>query len=136
MGSRKTLYSLLERSAQEHPDRLAIIDSSGVSATYTELICYARALSRRLNDAGVSDGHRVGICLPKSIASVASLFATMKSGAGYVPVDYTAPTPRSAFVFTDCEVSAIIGNQATTSALADALPAEIVRSIDPVTELA
>ena len=65
----------------------------------------ARAL---LEGAGVRSGDRVGLCLPKSFDSVASLLAILQQGAAYVPVDAGAPAERNAFIFEDCEVAAVV----------------------------
>jgi acyl-CoA synthetase (AMP-forming)/AMP-acid ligase II len=50
----------------------------------------------------------VGIYLPKSIDSVASIFGILKAGAAYVPVDPTAPVARNAYIVGNCSVSAVV----------------------------
>jgi non-ribosomal peptide synthetase component F len=57
---------------------------------------------------GVRPRDRVGIYLPKSIDSVASIFGILKIGAAYVPVDPTAPAARNAYILSNCSVSAVV----------------------------
>src|SRR5688572_3762350 len=102
------LAEYLEASAALHPDRTAVVDPSGSSATYAELNQQADALAAFLYASGVRRGDRVGVVLPKSISAVAALFGIMKAGAAYVPVDYTAPAERGRRILTDCHVRALI----------------------------
>ena len=103
------LQQFLEQSAREYPGKTAVVDAErNVSATYNELQKQAEAVREHLAAAGVADGDRVGICMPKSIGSLAGLFGALRAGAAYVPVDCTAPAVRSALIFNDCAVRAII----------------------------
>ena len=104
----RRLDDLLREAAKRRQDAVAVVDAErDRSVTYGEL----DALSDRLRDvlvkAGVQPGDRVGICVPKSIASVAAIFGSLKAGAAYVPVDPTAPATRNAYIFDDCTVRAL-----------------------------
>lgn len=102
------LAEYLEASAARWPDRTAVVDPAGWHVTYAELNRQADALAAHLAAHGVRHGDRVGIVLPKSVASVVSLFGVMKAGAAYVPVDHTAPAERGRRILTDCQVRAVI----------------------------
>lgn len=99
------LEHLLEASARRDPDAIAAFETSGVAISYAALESFAGAVAIKL---GVASGDRVGLCVPKCIASLACVFGAMKAGASYVPVDYSAPTSRNAFIFNDCQVRAIV----------------------------
>jgi len=105
----RTLSSLLEESAAKFPERPAVADpSSSQAVTYAELVERAGAVSDALKALGVGAGDRVGICAPKSIASVTAIFGILQTGAAYVPVDAAAPIERNSFIFSDCGVRAIL----------------------------
>ena len=105
----RSLASLLQESAARFPDRPAVIDpSAGEEITYAELKWRAGELAEGLRALGVGDGDRVGICAPKSIATVTAIFGVLESGAAYVPVDASAPAERNAFIFSDCDVAAVL----------------------------
>jgi amino acid adenylation domain-containing protein len=65
-------------------------------------------LAARLTEAGVEKGDRIGLVLPKTAATVVSVFGILKAGAAYVPVDYTSPAERGRRILTDCQVRAAI----------------------------
>ena len=87
--------------------------------TYAELHARSNQLADRLVELGVSSESLVGICLERSIEMVLTLFAVLKSGAAYVPLDPAYPSERLAFVLEDAGVRLLI----TQSSLLDTLPA-------------
>jgi amino acid adenylation domain-containing protein len=107
-----SLSGYLDASAARHEDRIAVVEPSGASVTYAELLGQADALAGFLVSAGVKRGDRVGLVLPKSIPAVVGIFAIMKAGAAYVPVDCTVPAERGRAILTDCQISAIIVDSA------------------------
>ena len=110
------LAELLAGSAAQFPDRPAVIDpTAGEETSYAELDRQSDAIAKELQAAGVQPGDRVGLCLPKSIDSVAAIFGVLKAGAAYVPVDARAPEERNEFIFEDCAVAATIGPGATVT---------------------
>jgi amino acid adenylation domain-containing protein len=121
MSHDTTLVGLLERSAASYPDRPALEEPSGASIGFAELDALAEVVRRRLAALGVHRGDRVGICVPKSIDTVAAIHGVMKAGAAYVPVDPGAPASRSGFIMSDCDVRVVIAE----SRHADALRAEM-----------
>jgi amino acid adenylation domain-containing protein len=106
------LAEYLEESASRYPDRPAVIDPAGQSLTYADLNRHANALAAFLVAHGVRPGDRVGIVLPKSLASVVAIFGALKAGAAYVPVDYGAPADRGRRILTDCRIRALIVDSA------------------------
>ncbi|WP_066382149.1 MULTISPECIES: amino acid adenylation domain-containing protein [unclassified Anabaena] len=101
------LQQILEISANHYPDKEAVIYKNQ-SITYQNLDKVSNQLARVLNDAGIGKGDRVGVCLNKSIAAVATIYGILKSGAAYVPIDPLAPVKRLKFLITDCELKALV----------------------------
>ncbi|MFF5887156.1 amino acid adenylation domain-containing protein, partial [Streptomyces sp. NPDC012589] len=86
--------------AAAHPDRIAVQDPDG-SATYTELVSHASALSRRLRAAGVRRGSRVAMLCEPGIPFVTGILAVLGAGAAWVPLDLRAPQARTAGLLDD-----------------------------------
>ena len=111
------LEQLLERGALHTPTAPAAWESTGEVISYLALNQFADAVAKLLVACGVEAGDRVGLCTPKRIAALASVFGAMKAGASYVPVDYTAPASRNGYIFDDCAVRAVIVHRAAAAAL-------------------
>ena len=108
MSTTLRLTDLLDRSAAEFPDKVAVSVPGGSQVTFGELSALSDRLRDRLWQLGVRHGDRVGFRLHKSIDSVVSLFGIMKAGAAYVPVDAESPAPRGAYIMNDCAVKAVV----------------------------
>jgi amino acid adenylation domain-containing protein len=118
----RTLASVFSESARRSPGNTAVEDPTrGSRLSYGELDAISDGIRDVLTDGGVRSGDRVGLYAPKSCGSVASLLGILKAGAAYVPVDYTAPPDRNAFIFNDCDVSAVIVERDLVGKLVDAL---------------
>jgi amino acid adenylation domain-containing protein len=103
-----TLPDYLETSATRRPDATAVVEPNGHRVSYAELNRQANALAGFLGQAGVRRGDIVGVALPKSISAVVAIFAVMKAGAAYVPVNYRAPSERGKRILADCQIRALI----------------------------
>jgi len=106
MAAFVTLSKYLENSAAQAPDRPAVVDPSGLVVGYREFDKRANRIANWLISQGVTPGDRVGICLPKGIDSISTIFGVLKAGGVYVPVDYTAPVERNRYIFSNCQVKA------------------------------
>ena len=100
------------RSARQYPDHVAVVDPGKGSISYRDLDAVSDRVRDRLRANGVEPGDRVGICLHKSIDTVATIYGILKLGAAYVPVDPGAPPARNAFILNNCAVKlAVIGTR-------------------------
>lgn len=109
MDDSRNLHGLLRNAALACPDHVAVEDPALEEViNYRELDARSDAISDILVRKGIQPGDRVGLCGPKSIGLVSSIFAVLKAQAAYVPVDSNAPLSRNAYIFKDCSVKAII----------------------------
>lgn len=97
------LAALISESARRFPDRVAVRDGER-DTTYRELDEASDRFAAALQEHGVARGDRVGIWVHKSTASVVGIFAVLKAGGCYVPLDPNAPPARLAWVLGDCGV--------------------------------
>ena len=106
--TRSTLIEYLSASTRRRPDHVAVEDLPGGALTYAALDALSGRVRDYLHREGVRRGDRVGVYARKSIDAYAAMLGIMKVGAAYVPVDYSAPAWRSAFILADCSVRAVV----------------------------
>ncbi|MGH2704386.1 MAG: amino acid adenylation domain-containing protein [Actinomycetota bacterium] len=117
------VHQLLERSAAEHPDRIAVADR-GAGISYAELDRLANQIAHLLQELGVGPGERVGIYLDKSIHAVTAIYAVLKAGGAYVPLDPHAPPARLATILGDARAVCLISETAMSGAWRDLIAGE------------
>lgn len=66
----------------------------------------------------------MGIYVPMSLASVVSVFAIMKAGASYVPLDPSAPIRRLAYLIRDCGITALLSSTVKAGSIQTMFPEE------------
>ncbi|KAA0931367.1 Pls/PosA family non-ribosomal peptide synthetase [Streptomyces apricus] len=107
--SPRTLVDILDASVRAYPDEPAL-DDGRRSLTYRELAVEVEALRRRLGDAGVGLGDRVGVRVPSGTNELyVAVLAVLAAGAAYVPVDAEDPDERAELVFGEAGVRAVVG---------------------------
>ncbi|SNT27316.1 non-ribosomal peptide synthetase [Rhodococcoides kyotonense] len=97
----RTFASILADTTASHPDRVAV-SSQGTDVTYRELDERSNALARRLVQHGARPESFVALAIPRSIESVVAMWAVVKTGAAFVPVDPTLPPERIERMLDDC----------------------------------
>lgn len=88
-----TLIDYLTIAAARGPGRLAVADDRR-ELTYHELNRASDTLAAALQRHGAGPGERVGILLPAGVDAVVALWAVLKTGAAYVPLDPATPPAR------------------------------------------
>ncbi|MFJ2258907.1 Pls/PosA family non-ribosomal peptide synthetase [Streptomyces sp. NPDC087844] len=107
--SARTLVDILDASVRTYPDEPAL-DDGRHSLTYRALATEVEALRRRLGDAGVGLGDRVGVRVPSGTNELyVAVLAVLAAGAAYVPVDAEDPDERAELVFGEADVRAVVG---------------------------
>jgi amino acid adenylation domain-containing protein len=115
------LHQGLEESARRYPERVALEMPEGGRMTYRDLAVLSDRVRDRLRRLGVQAGDRVGVCIPKSMDTVAAIFGVLKAGAAYVSCDPYAPASRNAFIMSDCAVRAALVEETRATALSTEL---------------
>jgi len=108
------------------PDAIAL-EFDGRSLTYAEFDARANRLARHLVSMGIGPESLVGLGIRRSLDLLVGMYAIVKSGAAYVPLDPDHPADRLAYVLDVAQPAAVLG--LSTQPLD--LPAEVeVLSID------
>lgn len=85
--SKRLIYDYLDQNAAENPHAIAVQDIHGDIITYEQLWDRSTRLSQALRTLGVSRHTRVCLVLERSIAQVVTMFAVLRAGAAYIPLD-------------------------------------------------
>src|ERR671933_44642 len=101
------LPQLLMLNAARAPERDAVFFQDR-RLTYAELDAQSNRLARLLAAQGVRRGDRVGLYLQKSLPSIVGIYAILKLGAAYVPIDPGAPAPRMAYIVRNCGIRCLV----------------------------
>jgi len=76
--------------------------------SYGVLQRHAAVLARRILQKTNGENVRVGLCVERSVQSLAGLLGILKAGAAYVPLDPNAPEQRQRLILDDAGVSLLV----------------------------
>ena len=88
------MSGLFEGWVVRGPDVVAVVSGQD-RWTYQELNARANRLARLLLEAGAGPERRVALVLPRSAHTIAAIWAVLKTGAAYVPIDPGYPANAS-----------------------------------------
>ncbi|MEV7083450.1 amino acid adenylation domain-containing protein [Streptomyces sp. NPDC093516] len=88
-----TLPGAFEAQVARDPDRVAVI-AEGESLTYGEFNRRANRLAHWLVERGAGPERLVAVRVPRSVDLLVAVYAVVKSGAAYVPLDVDLPEDR------------------------------------------
>ncbi|HYS34772.1 MAG TPA: amino acid adenylation domain-containing protein, partial [Pseudonocardiaceae bacterium] len=111
------LHSFLTRQARSTPDQVAIVDSGTTFAGFDRA---ANRVAHRLIALGVRRGDVVGVCLPRSELALAAIYAVLKAGAAYLPIDPALPPARIQYLVEHSGTRVVLGNGDTHGVVASA----------------
>ncbi|GGS27588.1 non-ribosomal peptide synthetase [Actinokineospora fastidiosa] len=115
----KTVAQLLAEQAERTPDATALVFGDR-RLTYAELDARINQLTRLLIDRGAGPEQVVALALPRSVEMVVALFAVLRAGAAYLPLDLDHPVDRLQLMIDDTRPLCVL----TTSA--QSFTAEVV----------
>jgi fengycin family lipopeptide synthetase D len=116
----QTIMQLWEHRVAKFPDRPAV-SRGNTSLTYHELNQKANQLAHYLTlNYDILRGDKVAILLDRSEYTIIVIFAILKSGAAYVPIDPKLPSKRVEYMVSDSDARVLITTKsyaATTESL-------------------
>ncbi|MEV4126453.1 non-ribosomal peptide synthase/polyketide synthase [Nocardia sp. NPDC049707] len=94
-----TLADLIDSQAALTPESIALIDASTESVlTYAEFDAAVNRLARKLIADGVGPETTVVLAMRRSVELVVAMYAVVRAGGAYVPIDPDHPADRIAYV--------------------------------------
>ena len=109
--SDRCVHQLFEEQVAQTPDALAVSDDK-TQLTYRALDQRANRIATRLQVLGVGPEVRVGVCMKRTVDSVAALLSVWKAGGAYVPLDPAHPWERLAFMIKDTRMPVLLTDRA------------------------
>ncbi len=103
----RCIHELFEIQANNYPDAIAVTFKNE-RLTYAQLNAKANQLARYLRNLGVGPETIVGICIERSLEMIIGILATLKAGAGYLPIDPNYPKERREFLLVDADPVALL----------------------------
>ena len=104
---RLTVSALLDQQAASAPEAVAVVHEDTV-LTYAELATRADTLARRLVDCGAGPERFVAVAVPRSVELVVAVYAVLKAGAAYLPIDPGSPSDHVTDVLSDARPTLLL----------------------------
>ena len=114
--------AFLRASAVRYPDKTAIV-SGGRRLSYAELDDLSNRLAASLEAHGIRRGDRVLVFMDNCWEAAVSIFAALKAGAVFSPINPSTKADKLGFVMSNCRASAVL-TQAKLASLTAAAMAE------------
>ncbi|SOD62616.1 amino acid adenylation domain-containing protein [Streptomyces zhaozhouensis] len=122
-----TLPELFAAKVTANPDAPALLFQDEV-VSYRELDERANRLARLLIERGAGPEEFVAVSVPRSVEMIVALWAVLKSGAAYLPLDPDYPAERLAFMVDDARPRLLLATSATEGLL-DGAGADVPRLV-------
>jgi amino acid adenylation domain-containing protein/non-ribosomal peptide synthase protein (TIGR01720 family) len=110
----ETVTDLLAERAGRSPELTALVCGDD-SVDYGTLQCRVNRLAWVLRERGVGPGCTVALAIPRSIDAVVALFAVLRAGAAYLPLELDYPDDRLTVMLDDAAPVAVL----TTTTVAE-----------------
>ncbi|MCX4735742.1 non-ribosomal peptide synthetase [Streptomyces sp. NBC_01363] len=124
-----TVVDRFDRAADRDPERVALV-AHGSTMTFAQLRDRSRAVAGVLARRGIGPETTVGLAIPRSLDSIVALFAVLRVGAAYVPLELDHPDERITTIVADARPEVIL----TVSAVSPRLGGELIELDRPLPE--
>ncbi|WP_165497174.1 non-ribosomal peptide synthase/polyketide synthase [Rhodococcus sp. ABRD24] len=114
--SPRTMVRILSDGAASAASSVAI-RAGDVALTYGELDEQSNRLARVLLARGVGREEFVALSFPRSVESIVAMWAVVKTGAAFVPVDPAHPAERIAHMLSDSDAAVGITSEVVVARL-------------------
>jgi long-chain acyl-CoA synthetase len=97
--------------AEATPELTAVVEPTGRTVTYGELVATADRFGRGLRGLGLDAGDTVVMLLPNGADLLAGYFAALETGLYVVPVNWHLTGAELAYILSDCDAKAFIAHE-------------------------
>ncbi|MEO3860228.1 non-ribosomal peptide synthase/polyketide synthase [Acrocarpospora sp. B8E8] len=125
----ETIADLLATQAARTPGALALVFGDQ-KVTYAELDARINRLARLMLAQGAGPERIVALGLPRSIDMVAALFAVLRTGAAYLPLELDYPDDRLAAMLADARPLFLLSTTAVSARLAGDMPRILLDEVE------
>ncbi|MFE2044755.1 amino acid adenylation domain-containing protein, partial [Streptomyces sp. NPDC059477] len=131
----ETVADLLAAQAARTPDATALVFGAR-TVTYAELDAACNRMARLLIARGAGPERVVALGLPRSIDMVVALFAVLRTGAAYLPLELDHPAERLSSMLADARPLLLLSTAAVSRTLTGDTPRVLLDDAGTVAELA
>lgn len=114
------LHHFLEASAALQPDKTALV-CDGQRYSYAQIDRMATQLAGLLQRRGVQRGDRVAIFMDNAVEAVIAVYAALKAGAVFMPVNPLTKQDKLAYLLNDSRASVLLAHAALRETFSGAL---------------
>ena len=122
-----TVVDRFDRAAGRDPERITLVARGG-TMTFAQLRDRSRTVAGVLAGRGIGPETTVGLAVPRSLDSIVALFAVLRTGAAYVPLELDHPDERIATIIDAARPDVIL----TVSAVSPRLSGELIELDRPL----
>ncbi|MER2494068.1 amino acid adenylation domain-containing protein [Catenovulum sediminis] len=112
------LHQVFEAQVNKHAHNIALLDDN-MQYSYLQLNQKANQLAWYLREQGIEYGDLIGLHAERGSDLIIALYAILKAGAAYVPLDPTYPPARLKYILADAKPKLVLTQSAICQALAD-----------------
>lgn len=116
------LHQTLENAAREHGSKVAL-KCGTATFTYADIDTQANRLAQFLRTRGVKRGDRVATFVDNGIEAVVSIYAALKCGAVFMPINPLTRKDKLTYMLNDARASAFIVHDILASEFVESLQA-------------
>ncbi|GGJ91979.1 non-ribosomal peptide synthetase [Streptomyces camponoticapitis] len=124
-----TVVDRFDLAADRDPGRVALV-AQGSTMTFAGLRDRSRALAGVLARRGIGPETTVALAIPRSLDSIVALFAVLRVGAAYVPLELDHPDERIAAIVADARPDVTL----TVSGVSPRLTGDLIELDRPLPE--
>ena len=110
LPSHSNLVDWFYSACEVYSEKPAILHNS-TQMTYAELNTLSNQLAGLLIQQGVQRGSRVGVCVGRNPWFLVSVFATVKAGGTYIPIEPGYPADRINYILEDSQAKLLLTEQ-------------------------
>ncbi|WP_330286293.1 amino acid adenylation domain-containing protein [Streptomyces sp. NBC_00576] len=129
-----TIADLLAAQAAATPDATAVVFGDR-TLTYAELDLRINQMARLLIARGAAPERVVALGLPRSLDMVVALFAVLRTGAAYLPLELDYPDDRLAAMLDDARPTMLLSTAAVSARLVGETPRVLLDDPEIAAEL-
>ncbi|WUH99882.1 amino acid adenylation domain-containing protein [Spirillospora sp. NBC_00431] len=126
----ETVSEMLAAQAARTPHEVAVV-AKEETLTYAELDQRVNRMARLLLANGAGPERVVALGLPRSADMVAALFAVLRTGAAYLPLELDHPAGRLADMLADAEPVCVLTTTAVAASVLPGVPYRTIALDDP-----
>ncbi|MBU8838445.1 non-ribosomal peptide synthetase [Mycolicibacterium goodii] len=116
-----SVLDLLAERAAQSSELTALVCGDG-SIDYAELLARVNRLAWLLRGSGIGPEDTVALAVPRSIDAVVALFAVLRAGAAYLPLELDYPDERLAVMLGDAEPVCVLATCSTAQRISGLTP--------------